>query len=253
MEMAAQVMPLGVGKVTPSDTCQMKSSSKNIQPTAQSSFSSFGGGSRALPAEQLHAVSEPIPSRLWGRKCFLQHQHNQAPLTNVARGKCQTFSFSSLSQSCLTEYSKPIRILPILLRFVFSLGWEGALEAASERDRPCCKGPGSVLLGVSRVSRQRQFALWGCGLSPAGSPPRCARATPIAADSPERSQHRHQARTICRSEVQMALGWLFLAPPCRAWRGHLLKTTALGWRRPGPLPPGAPIWMPLTPRPRALG
>lgn len=151
--------------------------------------------------------------------CSLQHQQNQAPLTNVAHsGNARLCLFSSLSPSYLMEQER-IWLLPILLRFVFSLGWEGALEAASERDRPCCKGPGSVLLGVSRVSRHRQFALWGCGrgrLSPAGSPPRCARATPIAADSPERSQHRHQARTICRSEVQMALGWLFLAPPCEA-------------------------------------
>lgn len=69
MEMAVKVMPLRVVEVAPSDTCQMKSSSKNIQPTAQSSFSSFCGGSSALPAEQLRTVSEPIPPRLWGRKC----------------------------------------------------------------------------------------------------------------------------------------------------------------------------------------
>lgn len=49
--------------------------------------------------------------------------------------------------------------LPILLRFVFSLGWEGALEAALERDRPCCEGPCSALLGVSGVSRQRHAEL----------------------------------------------------------------------------------------------
>ena len=41
MNVVVQVMPLRVVKVTPSDTCQMKSSSKNIQLTAQCSFSSF--------------------------------------------------------------------------------------------------------------------------------------------------------------------------------------------------------------------
>lgn len=160
-------------------------------------------------------VSEPIPPHSWSRECVSITRHLRQTWHT---GNARLAPFPSLSQSDLTEQEQ-IWLLPILLRFVLSLGWEGALEAALERDGPCCKGPGSVMLGVSRVSRHAQFALWGCGRgrpSPAGSPPRCARATPIAADSPERSQRRHQARTVCRSEVQMALGWLFLAPPCKA-------------------------------------
>lgn len=41
MNMVVKVMPLRVVKVTPSDTCQIKSSSRNIQPTAPCSLSPF--------------------------------------------------------------------------------------------------------------------------------------------------------------------------------------------------------------------
>lgn len=43
---------------------------------------------------------------------------------------------------------------------------------------------------------------------------RCAHSTTIATDGTEPHCRAHQACTISDCKVQMAPGWLFLAPPC---------------------------------------
>lgn len=96
---------------------------------------------------------------------FLQPQLNQAPLTNVAHGKCQTLSlffpltiiFSTARADMASPHPPPLCAPP---------GMGGSSRSCFERDGPCCEGAGSVFLGARRVSLQPQ------GPSPAVPVPR---------------------------------------------------------------------------------
>lgn len=90
MNMVVKVMPLRVVEVTPSDTCQIKSSSRNIQPTAQCSLSSFLRREEPISCEAPPSSMSPVLPTCGAKKRAFHVVHRitvQITSTNVVHVK----------------------------------------------------------------------------------------------------------------------------------------------------------------------